>query len=93
MTMNSRIQIYPLLVIGMLLVLTNNCKKDENSTPSKTVTDIEGNVYNTVTIGTQVWMVENLKTTMYRNGDLIGTTTPASLDLSGQVSGQYLLSF
>jgi uncharacterized protein (TIGR02145 family) len=40
-----------------------------------TVTDIEGNVYNTVTIGTQCWLSENLKTTKYRNGDPILTET------------------
>ena len=27
-----------------------------------TVTDIEGNTYNTIKIGNQVWMVENLRT-------------------------------
>jgi uncharacterized protein (TIGR02145 family) len=40
-----------------------------------TVTDIDGNTYNTVQIGNQVWMSENLKTTRYRNGGLIPNVT------------------
>jgi uncharacterized protein (TIGR02145 family) len=40
-----------------------------------TVTDADGNIYHSITIGTQIWMVENLKTTHYRNGDLIPNIT------------------
>ncbi|MEA3288254.1 MAG: FISUMP domain-containing protein [Candidatus Marinimicrobia bacterium] len=38
---------------------------------SGTVTDIDGNVYQTIKIGDQWWMAENLRTTHYRNGDPI----------------------
>ena len=40
-----------------------------------TVTDFDGNVYNTITIGSQVWTTSNLKTTHYRNGTLIPNVT------------------
>ncbi len=40
-----------------------------------TLTDIDGNVYKTITIGTLTWMAENLRTTRYRNGDTIHLVT------------------
>jgi hypothetical protein len=42
---------------------------------SQTISDIEGNVYNTVIVGNREWMKDNLKVTRYLNGDLIPNFT------------------
>lgn len=63
-----------ILLLGSLLYLDNS--------NAQTVTDIDGNVYNTITIGQQEWMKENLKVTHFNNGDTIINVTNNSTWIS-----------
>ncbi|MEW5925603.1 MAG: FISUMP domain-containing protein, partial [Candidatus Zixiibacteriota bacterium] len=53
-----------------------------------TVIDIDSNVYQTVLISNQCWMVENPKVTLYRNGDPIPNVTDGDT-WSGLFTGAY----
>jgi len=58
-------------------------------TTPETIMDLQENVYNTVKIGDQLWMAENLQTTTYQNGEVIETTSPATFDISAESSPKY----
>jgi len=81
-----------LLLAGLLLTVVTACDKtDDQSSDSpsaETVKDADGNIYNTIKIGSQIWMAENLKTTKYRNGDPIEIVTDNS-DWANLSTGAY----
>jgi len=53
-----------------------------------TVSDVDGNVYHIIKIGTQFWIAENLKTTRYQNGDPIPNITDGT-EWSHLTTGAY----
>ncbi|MFK8059925.1 MAG: fibrobacter succinogenes major paralogous domain-containing protein [Polaribacter sp.] len=61
---------FPLLVLFTLFLF--QCSNDDSSSQEEaqpeTLTDADGNVYNTIKMGNQIWMLENLKTTKYNDG-------------------------
>jgi uncharacterized protein (TIGR02145 family) len=68
---NEDDQVDVLDVVATVDCIMSNCWENIGTT----VTDIDGNVYQTITIGDQIWMAENLKVTHYSNGDEIPTVS------------------
>ncbi len=71
--------------------LYNLLIKGPGSIDSLAAIDADGNVYSSVTIGRQIWLVENLKTTKYLNGDPILSNLRGS-DWTNTASGAYQIS-
>ncbi|EOZ95158.1 hypothetical protein A33Q_3363 [Indibacter alkaliphilus LW1] len=63
------------LCLLAFLILIYSCQEKESPVLEEergpTITDIEGNVYDIVEFGETWWMVQNLKTTKYRDGTVI----------------------
>lgn len=73
-----------MLLFVALLMTVQSCKKKKNDVDAITVTDIDGNVYSTITINGVVWMAENLRTTKYNDGTAITT----GLDATGWLNNR-----
>jgi uncharacterized protein (TIGR02145 family) len=107
MRINNNIGFCSTIIFVIFVIVTSSCKRDKsiNNTTTDpnseiifnpnltygTVTDIEGNVYKTISIGTQTWMAENLKVSHYRNGDPLPEVKDSStwIDLTEGACSNY----
>ena len=62
-----------LLVAALLLIISSGCKKNDEE--PLVIKDGDGNVYTSVTIGNQVWLKQNLKTTKFNDETTIPLVT------------------
>jgi uncharacterized protein (TIGR02145 family) len=70
------------LILSFLFIVFLNNLKGQGPCPGvPTITDIDGNIYNTILIGKQCWLKENLKASKYNDGTII------PLDNSGGING------
>lgn len=70
---NSMKKQFIILMTGILFIVACGKTEDTSFVCGDTITDIDGNVYNTVSIGGECWTVQNLKTTKYNDGTAIPT--------------------
>lgn len=57
------------------------------------MTDIEGHIYYTVNLGNQEWMLRNLETSTFSNGDRIGTTRINTQNIEQEENPEYQWAF
>jgi uncharacterized protein (TIGR02145 family) len=83
--------------ICIAMVFPTGCEKEEtyddgNATSYGTLKDIDGTIYQTINIGQQEWMAENLKVTKYNDGQKIRQySNPGEISIIEDISdkGRY----
>lgn len=69
----------------LLIFLIPSCKKEDK----KNIIDGDGNIYSSINIGTQIWLIQDLKTTKYNDGNSIIPLVTDSIAWTGLATPGY----
>jgi uncharacterized protein (TIGR02145 family) len=83
--MKNQGKITRLLLAAVLILVSTSCVKDfleyfNGNKGGSGIKDVDGNLYTSVKIGEQTWMVQNLKTTRLNDGTPIPYFSPTATD-------------
>ena len=73
-------------VFVTLMMVATGCKDDDDQPQRYALEDIDGNVYDAISIGAQIWMTDNLRVTKFNDGTLLTYANPDD-DLMNLTSG------
>jgi hypothetical protein len=88
--MKKTAQIY--LLVNTLLILLAGCQKDDSPVQYGSVTDLDGNTYKTVVIGSQTWMAANLRKLDLHIGLIQTLAQPMNLSLQAYLAGKEIIA-
>jgi len=66
------------VLVILFILFSSGCQTINEPVFGGTVSDVDGNLYHTVTIGNQTWMIENLRTTHYSDSSVIPMITDSA---------------
>jgi uncharacterized protein (TIGR02145 family) len=77
-TTTTSLLFFKITILSLFVLFTAGCASVNEPVFGDNVTDVDGNVYHTVTIGTQTWMIENLSTTRLNDSTAIPVITDSA---------------
>lgn len=76
-----------IVILSAAWAFMGSCVSIQEPVLGDSIADVDGNVYRTVTLGTQTWMIDNLKTTRYNDNSPVALLVDSASWTSPEKAG------